>query len=185
MAESTATATNLPPNPNTKADWSQDDASHPGFAMNGLDDTPGPKAYYIHLEAKPGKEEALQSFLHDINNGVLKEPLTGPVCNFSFCCPFFNPESTFNRPSVLVDVNKLQWFALRYSKTTFCIFEAFPHADARHSHDNGPGGRNFFERPDFLLDTLAYPAQVYRLDVLHGKFGVILGKENSNAPILE
>ena len=157
MSESTATANNLPPNPNPKPDWSHDDSSHPGFVMNGLETsaTPGPKAYYIHLEAKPGKEEALQQFLHDINNGVNKEPLTGP------------------------------WFALRYSKTTFCIFEAFPHAQGRQDHDNGPGGSNFFGRPDFLQETLAYPAQLYRLDVLHGKFGVILGKENVNAPIFE
>lgn len=94
MAESTATAINLPPNPNTKADWTQDDSSHPGFVMNGLDNTPGPKAYYIHLEAKPGKEEALQGFLRDINNGVLQEPLTGPVCDFALCYPPLIPNSS-------------------------------------------------------------------------------------------
>ena len=60
--------------------------------VHGLDDTPGPKAYYIHLEAKPGKKDLLQAFLRDIR------------------------------------------------------------------------------------DMLAYPAQLYRLDVLHGKFGVMLGK---------
>jgi quinol monooxygenase YgiN len=135
----------LPPNPNPKPDWSQDDPAHPGFVVHGLDDTPGPKAYYIHLEAKPGKEELLQGFLQDINAGVDKEPDTGP------------------------------WFALRYSKTTFCIFEAFPDAQARHTHDNGPGGQNFL-RSELLHDMLAYPAQLYRLDVLHGKFGVMLGK---------
>jgi quinol monooxygenase YgiN len=135
----------LVPNPNTGADWSQDDPAHHGFVVNGLDDTPGQKAYYIHLEAKPGKEELLQNFLRDINAGVDQEPLTGP------------------------------WFALRYSKTTFCIFEAFPDAEARHAHDAGPGGHNFL-RSELLLDMLAYPAQIYRLDVLHGKFGVMLGK---------
>ena len=67
------------------------------------------------------------------------------------------------------------WFALRYSKTTFCIFEAFPDAQARHTHDGGPGGRNFL-RSEVLRDMLAYPAQLYRLDVLHGKFGVMLGQ---------
>ena len=44
----------LPPNPNPHPDWSQDDPAHPGYVVYGLDDTPGPKAYYIHLEAKPG-----------------------------------------------------------------------------------------------------------------------------------
>jgi hypothetical protein len=55
------------PFPNPSPDWSQDDPAHPGFVINGLDDTPGQKAYYIHMEAKPGKEELLQGFLRDIN----------------------------------------------------------------------------------------------------------------------
>ncbi len=46
----------LPPNPNARPDWSQDDLHHPGFVVNGIDDTAGQKAYYIQLEAKPGKE---------------------------------------------------------------------------------------------------------------------------------
>lgn len=133
------------PMPNRQADWSHDDPSHPGFVVHGVDDTPGEKAYFIQLEAKPGKEEQLASFLRDINTGVNKEPLTGP------------------------------WFGLRYSKTTFAIFEAFPHAQGRHDHDAGPGGTNFF-RVDFLKDVLAYPAQIYRLDLLHGKFNTMLGK---------
>jgi quinol monooxygenase YgiN len=140
----------LLPNPNASPNWSQDDPDHPGFVVKGLDDTDGQKAYYIHLEAKLGKEELLQSFLRDINSGVDKEPMTGP------------------------------WFALRYSKTTFCIFEAFPDAQARHAHDAGPGGQNFL-RSALLKDMLAYPAQIYRLDILHGKFGGMLGKPVSTA----
>ena len=140
------TARNLPANPNPSPSWSQDDPIHPGFLVQGLDDTPGPKAYYIHLVAKAGKEDLLQQFLQDINNGVNKEPKTGP------------------------------WFGLRYSKSTFCIFEAFPSAQARHDHDDGPGGHNFL-RSDLLKEMLEFPAQLYRLDVLHGKFGTILGKE--------
>jgi hypothetical protein len=35
------------------------------------------------------------------------------------------------------------------------------------------GSRNFL-RSDRLLEMLAYPAQLYRLDILHGKYGVIL-----------
>ena len=53
--------------------------------------------------------------------------------------------------------------------------EAFPDAHARHTHDHGPGGQNFL-RSELLHDVLAYPAQLYRLDVLHGKFGVMLGQ---------
>ena len=119
--------------------------NHRGFVVMGIDDTPGQKAYYIHLEAKPGKGDKVQQFLRDINSGVDQEPLTGP------------------------------WFALRYSSTTFGIFEAFPNADARHTHDGGPGGRNFLQA-GLLHDMLAYPAQLYRLDVLHGKFNGMFGQ---------
>jgi len=147
--------TTLPPFPNPQPGWSHDDASHPGFLIQEFmpDNTPGRKAYFIHLEAKPGKEDLVQEFLRDIHNGVDKEPLTGP------------------------------WFGLRYSKTTFFIFEAFPHAEGRHAHDNGPGGQNFFLRSERLQEMLAYPANLYRADVLHGKFGVMLGEAIS--PVLQ
>jgi len=88
----------------------------------------------------------LENYLRDIHNGVDQKPGTGP------------------------------WFGMRYSKTTFCIFEAFPDAQARHAHDGGPGGLNFFLRPDLLHEMLAYPAHLYRLDILHGKFGIMLGE---------
>lgn len=133
---------------NAVTSWSQDDPTHSGYVVSGEDDTPGHKAYYIHLEAKPGREGALQNFLSDINAGVDMEPLTGP------------------------------WFALRFSPTTFGIFEAFPDAAARHAHDVGPGGRNFLQSA-LLREMLAYPAHLYRLDVLHGKYGVMLGQNIS------
>lgn len=125
--------------------WAQDDPSHPGYVVTGVDDTPGRKAYYIHLEAKPGKGDAIEAFMRDIHAGVEQEPGTGP------------------------------WFGVRYSETTFGIFEAFPDAAARHTHDGGPGGRNFL-RSELLQDMLAYPAHLYRLDVLFGKFSVMFGK---------
>jgi quinol monooxygenase YgiN len=124
----------------------RDDPDHPGFVLHGEDDTPGHKAYYIHLEAKEGQQEAVLKFLADINAGVDQEPLTGP------------------------------WFALRFSHTTFGIFEAFPDAVARHTHDTGPGGRNF-QQSELLHEMLAYPAQLYRLDVLRGKYDVMLGQQ--------
>ena len=138
------------PGPVPSPDMSRDSPDHPGFLVHGADDTPGHKAYYIHLEAKPGQEDALQKFLSDVHAGVDQEPLTGP------------------------------WFALRFSQTTFAIFEAFPDAEARHTHDTGPGGRNFL-RSDLLHEMLAYPAQLYRLDILHGKYGVMLGQNVSSA----
>ena len=128
------------------AELLKDDPDHPGFVLSGEDNTPGEKAYYIHLEAKPGKGDMVQAFLSDILDGVKQEPLTGP------------------------------WFGVRYSENTFGVFEAFPDADARHEHDRGPGGRNFLRVED-LHDMLAYPARIYRLNVLFGKFDVLFGKE--------
>jgi hypothetical protein len=70
--------TNLKSFPNPQPNWPKDDQSHPGYVTHGIDDTPGNKAYFIHLEAKPGKEELVENFLKDINKGVDQEPLTGP-----------------------------------------------------------------------------------------------------------
>ncbi|WP_263374327.1 putative quinol monooxygenase [Granulicella aggregans] len=67
------------------------------------------------------------------------------------------------------------WFGTRYSETTFGIFEAFPDAAARNAHNVGPGGQNFLRSAE-LDEMLAYPAHVYRLDVLFGKFNVLFGK---------
>ncbi len=118
---------------------------HPGWVVSGRDNTPGQKAYYINLEAKPGKGDQVERFLRDILAGVEQEPGTGP------------------------------WFGTRFSDTTFGIFEAFPDTAARNAHNIGPGGRNFLRSAE-LDEMLAYPAHVYRLDVLFGKFSVLFGK---------
>lgn len=144
MSPTTANSTPSVAMPNPSPDWSATNPSFPSFQLHGIDDTPGPKAYFIQLQAKQGKEHLLASFLADINHGVNQEPGTGP------------------------------WFALRYSQYTFAIFEAFPDAQARHAHDTGPGGQNF-SRNEFLKDVLVQPAQIYRLDVMHGKFDTMFG----------
>ncbi|KAK3045997.1 hypothetical protein LTR09_012476 [Extremus antarcticus] len=145
-ASASSTATYDSPFPNPKTSWSDTSDSNPTFVFTGVDNTPGRKAFFIHLEAKPGNEEQLASFLRDINDGVNKEPGTGP------------------------------WFGTRFSKSTFCIFEAFPDVEARNAHVHGPGGQNF-GRLEYLKDTLAYPARIHRLDVLHGKFGTMFGEK--------
>jgi hypothetical protein len=135
------------PFPTPNPAW--DDAS-PGFSVIGLENTPGKKAFLIHLEAKPGKEDLVAGFLRDINDGVNQEPGTGP------------------------------WFAWRFSKTAFGVFEAFPDDKRRLDHVFGPGGNNFL-RSELLKEMLAWPAQIYRLDVLHGKFDVLFGKPVTTA----
>jgi quinol monooxygenase YgiN len=84
---------------------------HSGWVRSGQDSTPGQKAYYINLEAKPGNGDKVEHFLRDILAGVEQEPGTGP------------------------------WFGTRFSDTTFGIFEAFPDIAARNAHDVGPAGR--------------------------------------------
>ena len=74
---------------------------HPGWVASGRDDAPGRKAYYINLEAKPGKGEQVQSLLRNILAGVEQEPGTGP------------------------------WFGARFSDTTFGALEALPFSGAR------------------------------------------------------
>ena len=43
------------------------------------------------------------------------------------------------------------------------------------TREGGSGGTREL-RSELLLEMLAYPAQLYRLDVLNGKFGVVFGK---------
>jgi quinol monooxygenase YgiN len=65
-------------------------------------------ALWVRLEAKPGKEAAVESFL---NSGLAlaeQEPAT------------------------------IVWFALRLGPTTFGIFDAFPDDGGRQAHLTGP-----------------------------------------------
>ncbi len=62
------------------------------------------------------------------------------------------------------------------SDTTFGIFEAFLDVAARNAHDVGPGGQNFLRSAE-LDEMLAYPAHIYRLDVMLGKFSTLFGKK--------
>lgn len=111
---------------------------HRGVVVTGDDGDDGPKAFYIHVEAKPGKEDAVATMLQDIFNCVLQEPATGP------------------------------WFSVRYSNSTFGIFEAFPNIAGRDAHVAGGGG-DIFRDLERMNDILAEPAHVYRLDVLLNK----------------
>ena len=39
---------------------------HPGWVRSGQDNTPGRKAYYIDLEAKPGNGDKVEQFLREL-----------------------------------------------------------------------------------------------------------------------
>ena len=111
---------------------------HDGVQMLGFNGEDGRKAFYIHIEALPGKENEVVSMLEDILGCVEKEPATGP------------------------------WYGVRFSQTSFGIFEAFPNLAGRRAHVEGGGG-DIFRDTARMNSILAYPAQVYKLDVLMGK----------------
>jgi hypothetical protein len=90
-----------------------DQSPHQGVVMIGEDGEDGPKAFYILIEALPGKSEEVLQMLRDIRGCVEDEPATGP------------------------------WYAVRHSETTFAIFEAFPNIAGRNAHVAGGGGDIF------------------------------------------
>ena len=96
---------------------------HRGVVVPGQDGQNGPKAFYIHIEARHGLEEEVVAMLRDIFGCVMDEPATGP------------------------------WFAVRYDQATFGIFEAFPDIAGRDAHVAGGGGDIFrdAERMNRLL----------------------------------
>lgn len=78
-------------------------------------------ALYVRLEAKPGKEAEVESFL---NSGlVLVEE---------------EPETT-------------AWFAIRMGPSTFGIFDAFPNDSGRQAHLNGKVAAALMEKASDLL----------------------------------
>jgi hypothetical protein len=113
-------------------------SSHRGVVKTGLDGEEGEKAFYIHLEARPGKENEVEKMLADILDVVNEEATTGP------------------------------WFAFRYSQLAFGIVEMFANIEGRDTHTRGGGGV-IFRDVERLYDLLAYPAHIYRLDVLLSK----------------
>jgi len=105
---------------------------HRGVIMTGSDGVDGPKAFFIEIEARPGKEEDVEQMLRDIRAAVEDEPATGP------------------------------WFAVRRSATSFAIFEAFPDIAGRQAHVDGAGGDIFrgVERMNAILAKPAHVQKV-------------------------
>ncbi len=109
-----------------------DQSSHRGVMVTGEDGSDGPKAFYILIEARPGREDDVIRMLRDIRACVENEPATGP------------------------------WFAVRHSATTFAIFEAFPTIAGREAHVAGGGGDIFrdVERMNDILARPAHVQKV-------------------------
>lgn len=111
---------------------------HRGVVMTGTDGDDGPKAFWIHIEARPGKGDEVVQMLRDILACVEGEPATGP------------------------------WYGVRYSETTFGIFETFPGIAGRQAHVDGGGG-DIFRDLERMNAILAAPAHVQKMDVLLSK----------------
>lgn len=111
---------------------------HRGVQVLGDEGAEGRKAFFIEIEARPGQEEAAVQMLQDIRACVEAEPATGP------------------------------WFAVRFSRTRFGIFEAFPDSEGRQAHVNGGGG-DIFRDATRMNAILADAAKVHRVDVLMSK----------------
>jgi len=62
------------------------------------------EALFVRLEAKPGKEQAVEAFLKSALPDVVAEPSTEA------------------------------WFAIRMGPSTFAIFDAFPDESGRQAH---------------------------------------------------
>jgi len=78
-------------------------------------------ALYVRLEAKPGKESEVESFLNSGLALVQEEPET------------------------------TAWFAIRMGPSTFGIFDAFPSESGRQAHLNGQVAAALMEKASDLL----------------------------------
>jgi len=91
---------------------------------------------YVELKAKPGKEEEVAAFLASARSLVAAEPGT------------------------------VAWFAVRYDKDTFAIFDAFDDEVGREVHLAGEVAAALIAHADELLATAP---QIRKADVLADK----------------
>lgn len=83
-------------------------------------------ALYVQLDAKPGKEAEVESFLNSGLTIVQDEPLT------------------------------TAWFALRTGPTSFAIFDTFPSEEGRNAHLSGKVAAALMQKaPDLLASPPA------------------------------
>jgi quinol monooxygenase YgiN len=91
---------------------------------------------YVELKAKPGKEEEVAAFLAGAQSLVAAEPGT------------------------------IAWFAVRYDKDTFAIFDAFDNEVGREAHLTGQVAAALMAHAGELL---AVAPQIRKADVLADK----------------
>jgi len=91
------------------------------------------KALFVRLEAKPGKEAAVETFLNSGLGLVNEEPLT------------------------------ITWYALKFSDSTFGIFDTFEGDEGRDAHLNGKVAEALMANADELFAT---PPTIEKVDLI-------------------
>lgn len=91
------------------------------------------KAILVRLEAKPGKEAEVEAFLNGGLGLVNEEPLT------------------------------VNWYALKFSDSTFGIFDTFEGDEGRDAHLNGKVAEALLANADALL---ASPPRIEKVDLI-------------------
>lgn len=109
------------------------------------------KGLLVRLEAKAGKDADVEKFLLDAVPLVLQEPTT------------------------------TAWFAIRFGRSEYGIFDVFEDDAGRDAHLTGPIAKALMDRADELL---AKQPQIQRLDVLADKLPVTVGDAVTKALLL-
>lgn len=91
------------------------------------------KALFVRLEAKPGKEADVEAFLNSGLGLVNEEPLT------------------------------VNWYALKFSDSTFGIFDTFESDEGRDTHLNGKVAEALMAN---AAELLAAPPTIEKLDLI-------------------
>jgi quinol monooxygenase YgiN len=95
-------------------------------------------AFVARFEAKPGKEEEVAAFFQQAFELAKKEPTT------------------------------INWFAYRFSKSGFGVFDTFEDEAARQKHLNGPIGQALVAKtPEFFTS----PPSIEPVDLVNFKLG--------------
>lgn len=105
----------------------------------------------VRLEAKSGKDAEVEEFLRSALPLVRQEPGT------------------------------VAWFALRFGRSEYGIFDAFPDEAAREAHLTGPVAQSLMAQAEALL---AEPPKIHKLDILADKLPEAAPAEPSTKGLL-
>ncbi len=100
------------------------------------------KGLAVKLWAKPGKEAEVEAFLNSGLALVNEEPLT------------------------------VTWYAVKFSKNTFGIFDTFAGDEGRDAHLNGKVAEALMAN---AAELLAEPPQIEKIDIIAAKGSGIVG----------